>query len=588
MDRIFTYTSSTDGLQSTLECQEAWPKCLSNIAEVSEAEGLSDTEKIWLIVFCVLIILVLLVITYMVYRIIKQKREPRNEKSMQTVRYDSGYSEKRSEKQMVIDIESDPSPQLVSAAQIFVTNAAIRPTTRDRGPLQLKEKLFDLIKCRDEDKLGAFLETISDYYDGEIDKETVDDAKEILKAWKTESELQKFCCKTDHHMNSWQLTGMQNTVLAAEESVHRNQINSIYVKQAKQLLEAEVARHKMVKELKKRMSLAMQDNDLEELDTLVDVIRAKQLDGQFEQELKYAQNQFDEQHKAEVIGIQGGLSSAMESRDSGSLREAITRAETSGHGDKVNKEVEEAQQVLAELKEEGKLIGIHKLKMTNAINSGDTDRMEDVLQNMAGNEELKTEIGDLEMALKRKYLQKRLQGNLNMNVAVQFIQGLDLVRLRRAIQEATAAGFLKELGLELDQSEGLLSKLERMELIKKSVMELTNGHIAEIKSYSAPPVQVHKVLMSLLIVLGENPGVVRDWREIQTILVKTGKMSLKRRVQDYLPANLSTGNAKRAANIISGITSQELNGISRAAKVFYLWTSSVVEERLSMDGGEFA
>lgn len=584
MDRIFTYTSSPpDTLPTTVvECQEVWAHCLGNTSQVSEIEGLSPSEQIWLIVFCVLIIIVLLVIAFFVYKLVRQKRDPGNEKSIQTSRTESAYSaEKRS---VILQMESvEQSPQLVHAAQIFVTNAVVRPTTRDRGPLDLQEKLSGLIKTRDEEKLAAFLETISDYYEGEIAKETVEDAREVLKAWQTEGELQRFCRKTLEPMNSWQLTKMKNTVQYAELSPHKNHINSIYIKQAKQLIDAEMVRHNIVGELKTRMTSAMRENNLEELETLVDIIRAKQLDGQFEQELRYAQSQFEDQHKRAINKMKEDLVDAVRSHDPATLRNVIYKADTSEYKDKVEVEMGDAKQALLNLEEEGKLLEIHKIKMTNAIASGDVDRMEEALQIFGQREDLKTEVEELEMALKQKYLRNRLRGNLN--VAVQFIQGLDLVKLRRALREATAAGFLKELGVGLDQSEGLISKLERMDLIKKSVLELNNGHIAEIKSYSAPPVQVHKVLMSLLIVLGESPDVVRDWREIQVILVKTGKLSLKRRVHDYLPDKLSTGNAKRAANIMSDITAQELHGISRAAKVFYLWTSSVVEDRLSRDVG---
>ena len=40
--------------------------------------------------------------------------------------------------------------------------------------------------------------------------------------------------------------------------------------------------------------------------------------------------------------------------------------------------------------------------------------------------------------------------------------------------------------------------------------------------------------------------------------MKTGKMSLKRRIQEYNSINLSTNNAKRAANIIGDIQSDEV------------------------------
>ena len=41
----------------------------------------------------------------------------------------------------------------------------------------MKDNLESLIKERDEEKLEAFLETVDEYYKGQIDQQSVDNAK---------------------------------------------------------------------------------------------------------------------------------------------------------------------------------------------------------------------------------------------------------------------------------------------------------------------------------------------------------------------------------------------------------------------------
>lgn len=83
---------------------------------------------------------------------------------------------------MVINIEAtDTKPRLVEAAQILVSNAALRTTTREKDPENLEEKLFSLIDNREEEKLAAFLETVEGYYEGQIDQGTLANAKGELR-----------------------------------------------------------------------------------------------------------------------------------------------------------------------------------------------------------------------------------------------------------------------------------------------------------------------------------------------------------------------------------------------------------------------
>ena len=79
---------------------------------------------------------------------------------------------------VVINLESNENkPRLVEAAQILVSSAAVSNSHIDREPDELNKKLSQLIKCREEEKLAAFLETVEGYYEGQIDQESLLNAK---------------------------------------------------------------------------------------------------------------------------------------------------------------------------------------------------------------------------------------------------------------------------------------------------------------------------------------------------------------------------------------------------------------------------
>ena len=115
----------------------------------------------------------------------------------------------------------------------------------------------------------------------------------------------------------------------------------------------------------------------------------------------------------------------------------------------------------------------------------------------------------------------------------------------------------------------------------KAILDLSNSCICEVKSYAAPPQRVIQAMSCLLIVLGEDPAHVQDWKPIKVLLGKTGKLSLKRRVQEYNPDSLSVANATFAADVIRGIDKDELAKVSQAAEVFRAWSSAVVEDKLA-------
>jgi len=76
--------------------------------------------------------------------------------------------------------------------------------------------------------------------------------------------------------------------------------------------------------------------------------------------------------------------------------------------------------------------------------------------------------------------------------------------LEKAIAAAEKAGMEKRLGVQLAMARRILEQLKRIEKLRNAVMNLDQPTIAEIKSYSSPPVAVNHVMTAMFLLLGES------------------------------------------------------------------------------------
>jgi len=79
-----------------------------------------------------------------------------------------------------------------------------------------------------------------------------------------------------------------------------------------------------------------------------------------------------------------------------------------------------------------------------------------------------------------------------------------LTALEKAIAAAEKAGMEKRLGMQLAMARRILEQLRRIEKLRNAVMNLDQPTIAEIKSYSSPPVAVNHVMTATFLLLGES------------------------------------------------------------------------------------
>ena len=78
----------------------------------------------------------------------------------------------------------------------------------------------------------------------------------------------------------------------------------------------------------------------------------------------------------------------------------------------------------------------------------------------------------------------------------------EVKKLEDAMKFVKSNGFDQELQPEMIEANNLLLRLRRLERIRAEILELKQSTVAEIRSYSSPPLIVHAVMISTFLLLG--------------------------------------------------------------------------------------
>nr|XP_026694817.1 uncharacterized protein LOC100182150 isoform X2 [Ciona intestinalis] len=139
----------------------------------------------------------------------------------------------------------------------------------------------------------------------------------------------------------------------------------------------------------------------------------------------------------------------------------------------------------------------------------------------------------------------------------------------------------KELSNEVAAANELLLRLRHIEKLRIEVLELKQSTIAELRSYKSPIPIVHNVMVATYLLLGVQEKETKKWTSVQSLLGKTGKEGLKRRIMTFKENEVSVATARRAQHIIGQDEDLEsIRDVSAGAATFYVWAKGMIDEAL--------
>ncbi|KAL3855588.1 hypothetical protein ACJMK2_014795 [Sinanodonta woodiana] len=158
------------------------------------------------------------------------------------------------------------------------------------------------------------------------------------------------------------------------------------------------------------------------------------------------------------------------------------------------------------------------------------------------------------------------------------IESKTIDQLEAAVRDAIANDYAAELGVEIAKAKEAIDRLKRLQKLRQGVLELKQNIIAEIRSYIHTPEEVFKMMKATLLLLGNNEDETKNWKNVQALIGKTGKMSMKMRVKEFDIDSLKTDVALRTKQILDGTKFETVCGTSAGAAGFFIWVTGMISE----------
>jgi len=78
-------------------------------------------------------------------------------------------------------------------------------------------------------------------------------------------------------------------------------------------------------------------------------------------------------------------------------------------------------------------------------------------------------------------------------------------------------------------------------------------------------------MTATFLILGHDAKDLKQWNQMVVLMGKTGKESLKRRIQGFEPDNMSWDIAEACQEILIGMDTGSVADVSAGAAAFYIW-----------------
>ncbi|CAF0911514.1 unnamed protein product [Didymodactylos carnosus] len=151
--------------------------------------------------------------------------------------------------------------------------------------------------------------------------------------------------------------------------------------------------------------------------------------------------------------------------------------------------------------------------------------------------------------------------------------------LEKGIQQVKDNNFTQELKHEYEHALEVLRQLIKIEQMRNKILRLTQATIAELHSYAKPPEEISTVMKATFLLLGYSNKDLQRWSQIQALLGRLGRNSVKRRCYELNPLEIPMDKAREAKAILRNYDLLRVSEISVGLSVFYNWTMTMIEER---------
>ena len=114
-----------------------------------------------------------------------------------------------------------------------------------------------------------------------------------------------------------------------------------------------------------------------------------------------------------------------------------------------------------------------------------------------------------------------------------------------------------------------------LEEICDEIKSLTRPILAELKSYTSPPLPVHQTMTAVFLLLGEDRKFLRDWNNIIILMKVSGKDSFMARLGRFTKAEEKV--VKEAGKLVKSMSFEDVHSAGKSVSVLFHWASKVCD-----------
>ena len=129
----------------------------------------------------------------------------------------------------------------------------------------------------------------------------------------------------------------------------------------------------------------------------------------------------------------------------------------------------------------------------------------------------------------------------------------------------------------IGEARRMLEILYEVWKLKQLLMNLDQKAIAQVKSMNKPIDEVHQVIRAVLLLLGEDPKALKDWKSCRVNISRTGKESLKRRISAFTMDTVTDKAQAICEKIMSKIDLKRVEEVSSVVAIFYAFCAGALK-----------
>ncbi|CAC5409820.1 unnamed protein product [Mytilus coruscus] len=148
--------------------------------------------------------------------------------------------------------------------------------------------------------------------------------------------------------------------------------------------------------------------------------------------------------------------------------------------------------------------------------------------------------------------------------------------LEDAVEQAKKAGHTRRLNSKIVIATRILERICKIDKISKIVSRIDQRSLAELKMYHTPPNGVHQTLVAASLLLGYGLDEVKDWRTCKSLLFKSGKDNLKKRMEQFDYRSVSNAILNAVKTILEPYKAWQVRDVSKGAATVFLWVKGII------------